>query len=530
MGSHDIKAGYSQITNERNLNQIYTGDTAQYTSLGDDVGPLTYQEYRTGSWTGARRLVAADRQRVIDAMMATDSAYYLALLDTDSSGALDLDEVYQLEFSSTAGNPTGDINVYRILQSQVGATNYESKGDALFLQDSWSIDEHWTINAGIRAEKWEHFATNGSKVFTFDYDIAPRLSVVYDVKGDGSSKIWGFYGRYYDPIRTNMTAFAGTVTGSVRDEQVYADNQWITYRTRGGPGDPDGFFAPTTKTPYTDEFMLGYERALTADQSLAITYTDRVTEDIMEDYDLGLYTDPAQCGELCLPLSYFGFSSLPTANYFIATLAGGKREYEGVEVSWRKRRSADSRWFGLASFTYNDAYGNTNSDSNADYQGDVFYLDPRAPNVYGPQPGNVKYLAKMAGSYRWDNGFEVGATYTWNSGTLYSITEAAGARHLPVPVDTAYEFKGVTDFWLRDNVVGSQESPSYGTLNARAKYVVEFGKGFETEFFLDIFNLLDDQAPNREQDLDGGDGVYSFGQPNSWVLPRRFYLGARMSF
>jgi len=537
MGSHDVKVGYTQTTNERNLNQLYTGDTAQYTSLGDDVGPLTYEQYRTGSWTGARRIVAADRQRIIDAMAASpNAAAYLAMLDTDNSGALDLNEVYQMMFNSTAGNPTGDINVYRIIQSQTGATNYETKGDAFFLQDSWSIDDHWTINAGIRAEKWTHYATDGGKIFTFDYDIAPRLSLVYDIAGDGSSKVWGFYGRYYDPIRTNMTAFAGTVTGSVRDEQVYADygtgGEWLTFRTRGGPGDPDGFFAPTTKTPYTDEFMLGYERALTTDQSIAITYTDRVTKDIMEDYDLGLYTDPAQCGDLCLPLSYFGFSSLPAANYFIATLAGGKREYDGVEVSWRKRRSADSRWFGLASFTYNDAKGNTNSDSNADYQGDVFFLDPRAPNVYGPQPGNVKYLAKFAGSYRWDNGFEVGATYTWNSGTLYSITDQVGTRHLPVQIDAAdaYEFRGVTDQWLEKGVVGSQESPSYGTLNLRAKYVLEMGKGFETEFFLDIFNVLDDQAANREQDLQGGDGVYSFGQANSWVLPRRYYLGARMSF
>ena len=71
-----------------------------------------------------------------------------------------------------------------------------------FLQDSWNIDEHWTINAGFRAEKWEHFATDGSKIFTFDYEVAPRLSVVYDINGDGRSKVWAFTGRYYDPIRT----------------------------------------------------------------------------------------------------------------------------------------------------------------------------------------------------------------------------------------------------------------------------------------------------------------------------------------
>jgi hypothetical protein len=34
----------------------------------------------------------------------------------------------------------------------------------------------------------------------------------------------------------------------------------------------------------------------------------------------------------------------------------------------------------------------------------------------------------------------------------------------------------------------------------------------------------------REQDLlDGGDG-WDYQQASAWVLPRRFYLGARMTF
>ena len=62
------------------------------------------------------------------------------------------------------------------------------------------------------------------------------------------------------------------------------------------------------------------------------------------------------------------------------------------------------------------------------------------------------------------------------------------------------------------------------------KYVLEFGESYSAEFFLDIFNVLDDQAVRRQQDLAGGDGVYNFGEANAWVLPRRFYFGARMSF
>jgi len=544
LGSHDIKFGYSDIENESFTSLIYTGDGAQYTSMGARHAGLTFDDYVTGTWTGSRRTIADDYTPFIAAMLAEDAAYFTGLLDTSGDGVIQESEVGAYQLTSTAGNPTGDVNVYRINQTVIAPSILKTEGSAFYLQDSWNINENWTIGAGIRAEKWDHIATNGQTVYSFDYDIAPRLSVIYDIRGDGTSKVWGFFGKYYDPIRTNMTSFAGNLTGSVREEQVYIGDRWVTWRQRGGQkAGFDGFFADTTKAPVTDEFMLGYERALTANQSISVTYTKRETTDILEDYDLCVYSldctgatevEGTPAGGYSLPLSYFGFTitDRPEANFIIGTLKGGKREYEGVEISWRKRRSADSRWFGLASYVYNDAQGNTNSDSNADFQGDVLRLDPRAPNMFGDQPGNVEHLVKLAGSYRWDNGLEVGGTYAWNSGTLYSETLLQSRRHFPITVDAAdaFESRGVTDQWTAPNTVGSHTGPSFGTLNARVKYIVDFGDAYTAEFFLDVFNVLDDQATRRVQDLSGGGDGFSFGQANDWVLPRRFYLGARMSF
>jgi hypothetical protein len=531
-GTHEIRTGFSSIRNERTLDLVYTGDGAQYTSIGNVNSGTSLADYTSGTWTGERDLSEDDYQRMIDGMAASsDAAYFLGLLDADSSGAIDLMEMSALAFNSTAGNPNGAVNVYRIAQTETALLSFKTEGDVFFIQDDWNIDEHWTVNFGIRAEKWDHIATDGSTVFTFDWEVAPRLSVIYDIKGDGQSKVWGYAGRYFDPIRTDMTAFAGTLSGSVRDEQVFVGNQWVTFRTRGGAQVQDGFFAPTTETPYTDEFMLGYERALSSDMSISATYTNRTTKDILEDYDLGFYSDPAAVGGYALPLSYFGFDTLPSANYFIATLAGGKRDYDGVEVTFRKRRSPDSRWQALASYAYNDASGNTNSDGNADLQGDFLYLDPRAPNVYGPQPGNIEHLFKLHGTYTWDNGFEVGAVYHWNSGLLYSETFSQYSRHTPIRVDTAYESNGATSRWLAPGTVGTHKTDSFGTLDVRAKYTLDISGGrYAAEFFLDIFNLLDDQAATRDQELSGGDGVFLFGQSNAWVAPRRLYLGARLNF
>jgi hypothetical protein len=530
VGSHEIKFGFSDITNEHHLDEFYNGDGSRYNSVGFSDSGATLGDYLASGWEGEKAIFSTDVDRILDAMAASaDPSVYVNLYDADLDGEITNAELQAgLVFNSTAGNPNGEVNAVRTLQAVQGAQNFEQNGSALFIQDSWSIDEHWTLDIGFRAEKWDHIASDAkTKVFTFDYEIAPRLSLIYDIKGDGSSKVWGFYGRYYDPIRTNMTEFAGKMTGTVRHEQVYlADTgEWLTYRVRGLG---DGAFAPSTKTPYTDEMLLGYERALTENQSISVIYTNRKTRDIFEDYDLGLYTDG--CGEFCLPLEYFGFTDgVPAANYYMATLKGGKRDYDGLEFTWRKRRSADSRWFALASYSYNDAQGNSNSDSNADFQGDWIALDPRAPNQYTDQPGNIEHLLKLAGSYRWDNGLEVGATYAWNSGTVYSKTWELYGRHLP-EMDAPYEHRGTTDSWVSEGAIGGETTPSYGILNARVKYVLEFGESMDVELFLDMFNVLDNQAATREQDLAVGGDSWDYQEASNWVLPRRLYLGARMSF
>src|SRR3990172_5671428 len=206
-----------------------------------------------------------------------------------------------------------------------------------------------------------------------------------------------------------MTQFAGSHSGRTREEQVFAGGQWVTYRVRGGAS-LDAIFAPETKTPYTDDLQVAYQVDLGRSLSVEAVYTKRWTRDILEDYDPLLYSSPPPCpgpvdhpDSLFLPYTHFGFaeSGLPgAANFFIGTLEGGERDYQGVELTVRRRYR--NNWQALVSYTFNDAKGNSNSDSNADFQGDVLFLDPRAPNQYGPQPGSIHHLFKAAGSYQFN--------------------------------------------------------------------------------------------------------------------------------
>jgi hypothetical protein len=537
MGTHTFKTGFVHSTDSYTADAYRTGpEHANYTSIAQAYSGSTYAQYVGSGWTGTKSLVAGDIPRIIDAINGSaNKAYFLGLLDTNHDGAVSDPEVRAYKFAGTAGNPTGQVNAYRIYNSRVAPYTVQSTGKAFYLQDTWTKDK-LTVNAGLRTEEWVHFDSAGSQTAKFKWELAPRLSTVYDLNGDGRSKVWAFLGRYYDPIRNNMSDFAGNVTGPVLDEQIYLGDKWLTFRQRGGS---DAAIAPSTKTPYTDEFMLGYATNLGKDYTVSVSYTKRRTRDLLEDYDLALYSDPtltvatapegsaAPGSYYYLPYSYFGYSAAPKTNYVIGTLAGGKRDYQGIEVSLTKAKR--DNWQGSASYTYNEAKGNTNSDSTADFQGDWVALDPRAPNAYGPQPGNIKHQFKAYGTYFFDNGLELSGVFNWNSGVLYSKTQLISSRYLPVMGDS-YVDGGVLDSWILPGSIGSFTGPSYYTFDMRVKYAYKFAGSQKVELFLDIFNVLNKQTPTTAMPLAAGNGVYKFGEANAWNEPRRFYFGARYSF
>lgn len=534
---HTAKFGVEFLRNSEFRNRTQIGE-AEYTgSLSLGLAGITAGELATGSFTNRlfNPLNTSDFNGFINTIngLPNRASFYQAF-DTNRDGVISSAELAAaLRFSSTAGNPNGRINYSRTAQTANGPQDTKSQGLSFYLQDSAQFGR-LAVNAGVRTERFEHFATTGENIFTFDWTFAPRISAVYDLKGDGKQKLSAYYGKYYDPIRNNLTDFAGTLTGAIREEQVYANGQWVTYRVRGGPVQQDAFFAPTTKTPWTDDLQFGYAIDLGKSMSFEATFTKRRTRDIIEDYDLALFAGPDYPGpinhpdSLFLGLDYFGYTQNPGSNFVIATLAGGKRDYKGAEFVFRKRYA--DRWQALVSYTFNDANGNTNSDSNADFQGDVLFLDPGAPNSFGRQPGSIRQIFKFAGSYDFNFGLRVGGTYRWNSGTIASKTFLASRRNLPIEVSAPFEFAGITDFWLAPDAIGSLTNPSYGIVDLRVQYNRQLGSQVRGEFFVDLFNVFDNQNAIRNQDLVAGSGGIAFGQGRDFNEPRRFYLGARLSF
>lgn len=539
--NHTVKGGAEFNRSDNFRDTLYVGSQG-FTTLADLYrgAGVTAAQVSAGSWTGLQFDVenTSDFGGLMGVINSSaDRGAFYGAYDANGDGTVTAAELGSRLVFSTA-NAAGGVNYDRDFQAATGPQETSSKGISFFVQDEISFNK-LTLNLGVRAERWEHFATTGENIYTFPWEFAPRLSAAYDLLGDGRHKVSAFWGRYYDPVRNNMTNFAGTLTGSILEEQVWVQalNKFVTYRTRGGPAVQDAFFSPTTQTPYTDDLQFGYAVDLGNNMSFDALYFNRRTRDILEDYDLHLYADPEgypgpidHPDSLFLGYDYFGYTENPGSNFVIGTLAGGKRDFHGLEFVFRKRYA--DRWQLLSSYNWNDAKGNTNSDSNADFQGDVDFLDPRAPNQYGTQPGLVRHLVKGAASYTFDNGLQFGGTFNWNSGTVASRTFLASARNLPirVPSTEPFEFAGYTTRWLAPDAVGSFTNPSWGQIDLRGQYNRRIMGDTSVEFFVDLFNILDNQTPVRTQDLVAGQGANAFGDEILWVNPRRAFLGARVKF
>jgi hypothetical protein len=390
---------------------------------------------------------------------------------------------------------TPDATLANAPTSQLNASP-EHKVTTAFLQDRWTIRRGLVLNYGLRWDRQQIIDADGVVQIDLEEDYAPRLGLVFDPRGDGSSKWFASVGRFYEEIPMDLVIRSYSYerqpriinfspTGTVPDAEAEALFETESAILGGliTPADPD------LRNQYINEYTLGYEREVMPDLAVGIKGIYRNYGRVVEDFlcaDDGTYCigNPGEgLMERVFTLDYSQTFPAPKA----------KRTFKGVQLDATKRFSKN--WQALASYIYSKLEGNfdgeyapfTNvgADPNitAAYDYYDFFtngIDLNTITNTGPLSNDRRHQFKVSGIYATPWKLVIGAGAYWRSGTpltRYGYSDAYGR----------YEF-----FLTRRGAEG--RTPDNYEVDVHFGYPIDVG-GVRVNLLLDVFNLLDAQRP-----------------------------------
>jgi len=420
-----------------------------------------------------------------------------------------------------------------------------------FIQDTWRITPSLTVNAGFRYDVQE--IQNADEITTIDLDdqYQPRVGLIWDFKGDGSSKLYASYGRFYYAFPQDL---AVRVYGSQFSTQTFNYSLTdTTHRSTGGLGPPNrsplfqggAHFQPVDKDlggQYQDEYTLGVEYALAPTFAVGVKgmYRDlgQAIEDRCDlDYNDIVINREASCaivnpgsGERWaggnrredFPWCDNAGSAFvsPTAQQCFAGNApappGAKREFKGIELTARK--AFTQNLWAQFSYLYSTLRGNydgavrvasgqTDPGINADFDYPLFSVNADG-RLYLDRPQQAR----------------LDAVYT----TPFGLTVGLGAFYRSGAPVSRYGW--YNDFYpdlLHLVTRGRDKAVSDGRLAATYETNLSLGYTFNVGRIsitpaVYVFNVLDRQAVTDVTETFNPDGTFCLnagGCTNTTINP-----------
>jgi len=425
-------------------------------------------------------------------------------------------------------SPDAELTRFRVFE---GGGTFETLSNAFYLQDSFELTDRLLVNAGVRFEDFNNKNALGESFIESKDQYAPRLGAIYDLRGDGRSKIFGNWGRYHLYIASNTNIRLAGAELFTEDWYVMPAGCDVVNPTQGsclgdlleanvfGNGTvPD---VRTTKSEdvdpmYQDEISIGYEQMVGDNWSVGIRGTHREFGEIIEDITIdaalvaqGLADPGAFEYRLVNPGADFtgfydphdGSPLIPVA--FSASELGypeAQRDYYALEFTFN-RRYADN-WMFQGSYTWAHSYGNyegyVRSDNGQDDAGiTTLYdfaglLDHGAGNL----PNDRRYNVKLYGAYQWDNGLMLGSSVSARDGRPFG---AFGVH----PTDEFAALYGAESFFNQGVAVArgnGGRTDDVINIDLTAKYDFDLGRT-NVSLRADAFNLLDDDTATELDEL-----------------------------
>ncbi|MES5814090.1 TonB-dependent receptor [Pseudoxanthomonas sp. Soil82] len=340
---------------------------------------------------------------------------------------------------------------------------FETEASAWYIEDNWNITPYFLLNLGVRMDNLDYKTATGSSFIELDKLVSPRVGFSWDMKGDGSTKLFGNAGRYYLPVN-NIINY--TFAGGLTDEYTYyALSGWTpaTNPVTGtsymqpvlgaqigpvddslniGVGDLRQSVDRDLEAMYQDEFILGFQTMINQAWSWGVNATYRDMTHAVDDMrinalcgvrhgNLWPIANPGEkvtlWGTTAQGCAQDGWVTIDTSKEGYITAGSNQiigykvpeRTYKAVE--FQIDRAWDDKWAFNASYLWSKLEGNhegpVNSDTNYGDTGMVQHWDHPANNERsGYLFNDHRHQVKLRGSYKLNEQWLFGATVMALSG------------------------------------------------------------------------------------------------------------------
>jgi TonB-dependent receptor-like protein len=414
-----------------------------------------------------------------------------------------------------------------------------------FIDDSIRVGSRMTLNLGVRVDHSSAFAPAQDELddnaqptgrtfpkadfFTWK-SVSPRLGLNWKLTGDGKTIVKAHWGRYHPQITTGEFAniigpnvkpyFIGTynpATGKIEDLALESSSENLSVASDYHP-------------PRTDQFIIGFERELTAKMGLQVSYVRKwgrdfaTWRDFVSSYVQVPVVDDSGKDPTGRTINIFRLTSDVGARKFeLGNSDDLRTDVNAVTVNLTKRMT---RWYANAGVTYLRSTGalggslrSTSIQQRSALEFSIFGRNPNDfVNLDGRLVGDVGWQGKFQGVVKLPLGLQASASLDAREG---------GHRIRTRSIPSSIAGQGSTTILLQPRGDFGR-LPAVTILDARLQKDFALGRGARLGVFVDALNLNNENAPQSVVQANVTSSSYQF--PTTFVSPRRFMLSGKFSF
>jgi carboxypeptidase family protein len=413
----------------------------------------------------------------------------------------------------------------------------------LFGDDAFRVSDRFTLNVGLRfdnsvasfqaldivdkfGQPTGQKTAEQSSLFTWN-TVSPRIGFSYKITKDGKNVLKGHYGRYYN----------GIVTGEFQNLGPAITPRYFfsgTYDDAGNPLDTvkvkdnkNQTLDPNFKDPYTDQFVAAFERELSRDLGLSLSYTYKKGENYGGWQDTGgqyaqvPFVDNVGTTGTGQVIQVYQLQNDVSDRRFLLTNPTNlfTRNQSGI-VQLNKRMSHN--WQMVASAVWSKSTGRIVSSGTSPTTAQFAHFASnfgQNPNDFintdGRLTGDRPFTGKVQFVYQLPKGFLVSANFLNQSGRPWG-------RQVRVS-----SVAGIPSTILAEQL-GDRRLATWNLLDMRFQKEFKLGGEANVAVFADALNLFNDNA--NESVLSRRADASTFGYPSRFIAPRRLMLGAKLRF